>query len=379
MSFHDPSYEEYWGEYEALPDLTPDEVAERMAEATEEDLVEIKASKRQRPVQTRTEYTPEELEAGQRLDSFVTGIDDVKVVPDIIIPGLLMGMGRTMIYAEPGSGKSAFSYRLADAVAHGDPFLGFKTIPRPVLYLDRENPTLVLQSWKKWLNIRERSKADPTSNLRVFGLHSEYEPPALNIKEVYDWALVQNPKPLIILDTFIRFQEGDEEENNGHDVKKFWERTERLYKLGCAILILHHTPKGRSDIFRGHTDIMGKLDLAFYLKGKKERGLLTGMKLGRTKNRLGQAEFEGDTHIKVENGKFSILPRKGDTTTEAGIYLEELIKLLDANTGITKGNFETLAMGRGIPQTTVRTFINDDEMVEIEVGEHNRHYLSLKE
>jgi hypothetical protein len=388
-------YEDFSDYYS--PNPTPEEIAREIAEADEDLLVEIKKAKYARPAEARTEYTPEELLAGSKLLSRVTGIDDVKVVPDVIIPGLLMGMGRTMIYAEPGSGKSAFSYRLADAVAHGDPFLGHKTVPRPVLYLDRENPTLVLQEWKGWLKIRDRCKADPNSNLLVFGLHGEYEPPALNVKEVIDWALIQNPKPLIIVDTFIRFQEGDEEENNGHHIKKFWERTERLYKMGCAILILHHTPKGRSDIFRGHTDIMGKLDLAFHLHGRHTGPKLTGMKLVRSKDRLGQAAFAQPTEILISSeGEFTLKPEDEkkkkpkpapydqgaklqpyEPGTETALHLEELYKLLEANPGMTKSTFERLAVARGIPQAFARTFSCDEEIVNIEV-EGRKHYISLK-
>ena len=173
---------------------------------------------------------------------------------------------------------------------------------------------------------------------------------------------------------FVRFQEGDEEENNGHHVKKFWERTEALYRMGCAILILHHTPKGKPNVFRGHTDILGKLDLAFYLKGRHNINKLTGLKLVRTKDRLGQADFAEGTEILISaEGQFTLKPKKEESTQ----YEKELQNLLRANPRIAKASFERLAMAKGIPQTYIRAFVVDEQLIATEV-EGVRHFISLK-
>src|SRR5262249_53377115 len=73
------------------------------------------------------------------LDQLPTG--DVSWVVDGMFPagGLVLWAG------ESGSYKTWLSLFLAKAIYEGSPFLGRRTVQRPVLYLDRENPLGIIK------------------------------------------------------------------------------------------------------------------------------------------------------------------------------------------------------------------------------------------
>jgi hypothetical protein len=72
----------------------------------------------------------------------------------------------TICVAREGVGKSLFDVNLANAVANGLSFLGQTHKPRPVLYLDRENPLAVVEKRAKEFNIRSGG------NLKYVGLYA---------------------------------------------------------------------------------------------------------------------------------------------------------------------------------------------------------------
>ncbi len=83
---------------------------------------------------------------------------------DWIHRGMLMEGMSTILVAREGVGKSLFAVNLANAVANGGVFLGQKHKPRPVLYLDMENPLAVAAKRTKEFSIRTGG------NLKYVGL-----------------------------------------------------------------------------------------------------------------------------------------------------------------------------------------------------------------
>jgi AAA domain len=213
--------------------------------------------------------TQDEINKSADFYRYIVGINDAPDTPDkVILPGLLMEGGITLLVSQTGSGKSIFTYKLSNAIAHGQEFLGHKLELRPVLYLDRENKIQTLKNFKQWLGLDEYSHANPKSQLLVSGLHSPGVPLPSN-EHVIAWAKTQDPKPVIILDTLTRFMEDDEDENLVTDVRRFWTRTTALTDLGCAVLVMHHAGKGENTkTYRGSTDITAKVDFHFVLKNK---------------------------------------------------------------------------------------------------------------
>ena len=66
-------------------------------------------------------------------------IKDSDIKKDIIIDGLMRSNGVYLLVSKPKVGKSMFALQLADYIANGKPFLGYKVLkPSPVLYITTE-------------------------------------------------------------------------------------------------------------------------------------------------------------------------------------------------------------------------------------------------
>ncbi len=57
---------------------------------------------------------------------------------DFIVDNLMKSKGLYCLVARPKVGKSLLALQLANSIATGQPFLGFRTTPSPVLYISTE-------------------------------------------------------------------------------------------------------------------------------------------------------------------------------------------------------------------------------------------------
>jgi hypothetical protein len=299
---------------------------------------------------------------------FVGGINDFnEVSANEIQPGMLAEGSATIIVAKTNSGKSAFTYKLCNAIAHGQEFLGHKHTPRPVLYLDRENKKRTLRNFKGWLGVDEYGKYNPQSNLVIWGLYSPSGVPLPDDPMILRWALKQNPRPVIVVDTLSRSMDGDDENDTQH-IGKFWARFDKLLRANCSIIILHHSGKGDSTkTYRGSSDIPGPADYHFVLSNESpSKQRLTKMKLQRVKQREPADAFSEDVLINISaTGEFTAEMPEDESN-------DKLLALLRENQGVTGNKFEELAKEIDIGQTAVRKFLADkvkSEEVEKRKGE----------
>lgn len=66
-------------------------------------------------------------------------IKDSSTKKDIIIDGLMRSKGVYLLVSKPKVGKSMFALQLANSIANGKPFLGYKVLkPSPILYITTE-------------------------------------------------------------------------------------------------------------------------------------------------------------------------------------------------------------------------------------------------
>jgi hypothetical protein len=77
---------------------------------------------------------------------------------------------------------------------------GVKAVQRPVVYLDAENPDFVVQQTLRDLGIKE------TPNLHIWGGWKEVPHPKLDDPNLLSYT--HENKPVILLDSFIRFFDG---------------------------------------------------------------------------------------------------------------------------------------------------------------------------
>lgn len=171
------------------------------------------------------------------------------MVPHFVPEGTLI-----LIAGAPGSYKSFFALDLARRVAAGQSFAGLQaTVPRKVLYLDAENGLSIVVSRREYLQVT------PTPNLRYWGVFDEEPLPKLDDPSLLEFAATE--KPLIVLDSLIRWHKGDE--NSNAEMAKTMGMLLALKGAGATVIVLHHAGKDQEQKFRGASEIEAAPDLCF--------------------------------------------------------------------------------------------------------------------
>lgn len=186
-----------------------------------------------------------------------------------LVEGLIPENTVVMLSGESGSGKSTVALILADAVSKGEPFLGMPTQKRPVLISDKENGLPVYHERFQRLSIEENP------DLMFWGYWCDPEPLGPNSKVIEEFVIQE--RPLLIFDSFISFNEGDEQDATA--TRAYTEYYRKLAGLGATVIIIHHTGKGENTKeYRGSSDIKASLDVGLVLIAKKPQLRLSTLK-----------------------------------------------------------------------------------------------------
>ena len=247
-----------------------------------------------------------------------------------------------LLTAESGAGKSTFSCALGYAVSKGKDFLGRKTTKRPVLVLDAENPSVAV------IERFQRLRIETDDNFRVWGQWTGEDPPAAGGAIVLDWIARCDPKPLIIVDSLIRFHSG--EENDSTETQKYMGTYRKLAAAGATIVLLHHIGKSDSaQDYRGSSDIKAAVDVAYKLTSLGDGAQLSLLELRAFKQRI---SVTPQMYVRYLDGEFMTDSRETIKTVT-----EKFVELLEANPGITTGKFEKLAAERNLGRNKARAFL----------------------
>jgi archaellum biogenesis ATPase FlaH len=202
-----------------------------------------------------TEWIPEEPK--NLLDSLLKWNDilSLDIQTEYLLQKLIPKGGITLLFGRGGIGKTSLSMQIAHAVAEGLPFAELQTIKMPVFFIDFENPLSILKE-----RVEKIGKSD---NLYVWHISNEIQPPRLDSSK---WELYkQLPPGLLIVDTLRASHLSDE--NDSKPIALIMARLKEFREMGFTILLLHHTPKGNENIFKGSTAL---LDLADHVLGLEE-------------------------------------------------------------------------------------------------------------
>lgn len=221
------------------------------------------------------------------------------LVRDLLPEGCLV-----MLSGESGCGKSTLALALADAVAHGKPFLGRPSENRRVLIVDRENNAAIYQERFNRLGIVE------SEFLHIWGQWCPDEPPKPTVDEICAFARAE--RPLIIFDSLVAFHEGSEQDSR--DTRISMDRFRRLTKEGATVVVIHHTGKSENaQDYRGSSDFKASIDVGLKLESE-DRLILHSLKLTSFKFREGIFE---PLKIEVrENGEFVSVQDEQRSTIE---------------------------------------------------------------
>jgi hypothetical protein len=278
-----------------------------------------------------------------------TRIEDLPRVEDIGAAGIewdvediIARATVCLLTGESGCGKSTLACALGFAVSKGRDFLGRATTKRPVLILDAENPSIAVIERFQRLGIAT------DDDFRVWGQWTGEDPPAAGGAIVLEWVARCEPKPLIVVDSFIRFHPGAE--NSATETQQHMSTYRKLAAAGATVILLHHIGKAETaQDYRGSSDIKASVDIAYKLTMLGDGTSLSLLELRAFKQRISVTPH---LFIRYEEGQFTTDAREATKT-----ITEQLVDLLKANPGITSEKFEKLAASQRLGRNRARTFL----------------------
>jgi archaellum biogenesis ATPase FlaH len=290
------------------------------------------------------------LDAVQFDDSCIHATTDVLnifsiEVPDVdfIVRDILPRGNVVLVTGDPGCGKSFFMLRMGVSIAMGTEFLGCACEATPVLIIDKENP---IQLQRQRLRILA---GGPVPGLKIWGGWLPDPPPMLDDARLL--RIARQERPVIVFDSLVRFHDVDE--NSASEMRHVMAHVRRLAVAGATVILLHHKPKSDESLYRGSSDILAAVDMAFILEMEKPGRL----RFRCFKSRLseertftiranfaeGQFEMTDSTPViqyrnAVEILQSIIANSPGSTTSQitaqAGIRKCRVVEVLQANEGI---------------------------------------------
>ena len=182
---------------------------------------------------------------------------------DFIVDNLMKSNGLYCLVARPKVGKSLLALQLANAIATGTNFLGFRTSPSPVLYISTEmNFSQIIDRIDKMNlqfndeNFRLKEQEINERKLNLMDLQLEFQEFSYNLKGRF-----------VIIDMFSGI-----DMNNGYDLNNYQDIgqyvipkfRELCKKYNFTILLIHHLNKNNKSL--GSTAIDGSVDGIITLK-----------------------------------------------------------------------------------------------------------------
>jgi AAA domain len=197
-----------------------------------------------------------------------------------------------LIVGERGAFKSTLLLAAARAVASGERFLGMKTLPRRVLYLDYENPASVIGARNADLDLNLPSN----ERLIVWDRFGDKPIPRPEDPLLYD--LVRRCKaetgngPWIILDSWASLLKSGEGGELAGQIAPAYSDFRNLVDAGATVSVLDHTRKYDKSTIYGGLDKEAKADSIHTLL-VYEGGSAFGSAIVQVKSRLKRYAPEG--------------------------------------------------------------------------------------
>ena len=241
--------------------------------------------------------------------------------PTYLVDQIITDYGLTVLYGDPGAGKSFLAIDMAGHIACGMDWNGHKVEQGGVLYIVAEGGRGIGKRLKGW---RQHHKVDASA------LQFQILPQAVQLLDDAQCdklartihalnARTPGGIKLVVIDTVSRSMAGADE-NTQDTMSAFVAAMERIQRVsGLAVMAVHHSGKNKESGPRGSTVLPGACDTIIGLKG----------------------------NAKEQWATMQIEKQKDDETGPDKLFKKEQIALRHEQTGIEQGTTIIMKMATG--------------------------------
>ena len=213
-------------------------------------------------------YVPEtsQVEEESAKSKFlVESWDSIKDEPvEWLIESIIPRRAFVALYAPPASFKSFIALDIAEAVATGRDWMGYR-VPKKgcVLYIAGEGHG-GMGARVKACKIQNNSPDGANlyvirAQINIRSSQEDFDSLVVAINELI--AQIDEPLEIIILDTLMRMSGGGFNENSSEDMGGFITQAGKIQAIYlCAMLLIHHSGKDITKGLRGHSSLLGAVD-----------------------------------------------------------------------------------------------------------------------
>ncbi|MDA0854375.1 MAG: AAA family ATPase [Proteobacteria bacterium] len=193
-----------------------------------------------------------------------------------LVDGILVQEELTLVYGEPGCGKSFFAVDLGACVATGLPWKGREVQQGDVIYMAGESRDGIARRAHAW-SIANEIDVPTAFGITSYAIDLNNSEKCLpEIQKAIEEVNYESVK-MIIVDTLARHYSGDE--NTALDMSGFVRTLDQLKQFYSAtILVVHHSGKAHEKGPRGSTALRGALDTEICIKKEKGKQIITNTK-----------------------------------------------------------------------------------------------------
>lgn len=200
--------------------------------------------------------------------------------PEYLIAGLIETETLSLLFADPGSGKSFIALDIAACVATGQPFHGREVRQGAVIYICGEGNNGINRRLIAWDRHHKRNRTG--APLYVSSMAAQFLSPEhvkLIIEKINQAAMEAGSVALIIIDTLNRNMGGGDESSTA-DMTAFIAAVDEVKdRYDAAAMIVHHTGHGNKERGRGSSAMLGALDAEYRVEKEGEVITVTNTKM----------------------------------------------------------------------------------------------------
>ena len=195
--------------------------------------------------------------------------------PDVVLPGLAWRGMLSMLVADAKAGKTTLVAQAIACMLTGAPFLQQRCAPGRVAVVEE----MALPFYWTWL---QRYGCTDDVDLDLIG--------ACRLADLLAYIDERQPA-LLVIDTLISLAANNQKgENSSNEMR---ELSGALQRRGASCLILHHTKKNDSTLYRGSGDILAAQDMSITMRSMGDRRELSY--LGRWTQEKALLDWRPDT------------------------------------------------------------------------------------